>query len=504
MVALRNYLALSSSLLFASGILQALAFDNSRNDNVAVYWGQNSYGATHTSDTANWQKTLSAYCQDDAIDAIPIAFLNVFFSVGGDPEVNMANICSSNSGVFSGTNLANCQFLAADIQACQARGKIVTLSLGGASGAATFSSDAQAQTFADTIWNLFLGGSSSTRPFGSAVLDGVDLDIEGGGSTGFAAFVTRIRSHASGASKQYYVTAAPQCPFPDAFLGPVLNAVSFDAVYVQFYNNFCGLTNFNNPNAWNFATWDNWAKTQSPNRNVKIYIGAPASSTAAGSGFVDINTLSSIALQTRSQFSSFGGVMLWDASQAVANNRYDLAIKNALSNGGGSGGTITQPPASTSTAGSPSTSTPASGSCAGVAAWSSSVAYPGGSQVTFNGHLWTAKWWSQADAPGGAAQDWADNGACTARLASAAVSHSNSVSVKASSVKITSVSQAATKAPAASSSVRLTSAESTIATKLPSPKESTPIEGAAKNATATSSSESKEPSARKSSRFFRF
>jgi len=33
--------------------------------------------------------------------------------------------------------------------------------------------------------------------------------------------------------QRYYVTAAPQCPFPDAFLGSVLNAVGFDAVYVQ-------------------------------------------------------------------------------------------------------------------------------------------------------------------------------------------------------------------------------------------------------------------------------
>ncbi|KAJ3565154.1 hypothetical protein NP233_g7821 [Leucocoprinus birnbaumii] len=319
-------LALSSSLL----ALQAFAFDNGRNDNVAVYWGQNSYGATHPSDTANFQKTLSAYCQDNAIDAIPIAFMNVFFSIGGAPEINLSNICSSNSGVFPGTNLANCQFLAADIKACQARGKIVTLSMGGASGAATFTSDAQAQTFADTVWNLFLGGSSSTRPFGDAVLDGVDLDIEGGGSTGFAAFVARIRSHASGASKKYYVTAAPQCPFPDAFLGPVLNAVGFDAVYVQFYNNFCSVAS---GGSFNFADWDNWAKTQSPNRNVKIYIGAPASSTAAGSGFVDAATLGNLARTTRSQFSSFGGVMLWDASQAFANNRYDLAIKNALTSG---------------------------------------------------------------------------------------------------------------------------------------------------------------------------
>jgi hypothetical protein len=33
---------------------------------------------------------------------------------------------------------------------------------------------------------------------------------------------------------RYYITAAPQCVFPDATLGSVLNAAVFDAVYVQF------------------------------------------------------------------------------------------------------------------------------------------------------------------------------------------------------------------------------------------------------------------------------
>ena len=74
--------------------------------------------------------------------------------------------------MFAGTQLPNCQFLASAIQTCQSKGKIVTLSLGGATGAAGFTSDAQASQFATTLWNLFLGGSSSTRPFGNAVLDG--------------------------------------------------------------------------------------------------------------------------------------------------------------------------------------------------------------------------------------------------------------------------------------------------------------------------------------------
>lgn len=54
---------------------------------------------------------------------------------------------------------------------------------------------------------------------------------------------------------RYYVTGAPQCPFPDAELGSTLNTVGFDAVYVQFYNNFCGLTNYDNVNAWDYAQW---------------------------------------------------------------------------------------------------------------------------------------------------------------------------------------------------------------------------------------------------------
>ena len=82
-------------------------------------------------------------------------------------------ICNMNDdAVFPGTSLPDCSFLASDIQFCQSKGKIVTMSLGGATGAASFSSAAQATAFGDTIWNLFLGGSSSTRPFGSAVLDG--------------------------------------------------------------------------------------------------------------------------------------------------------------------------------------------------------------------------------------------------------------------------------------------------------------------------------------------
>jgi chitinase len=62
-----------------------------------------------------------------------------------------------------------------DIKTCQDAGKIVLLSLGGAIGDYGFSSSAQAESFATTVWNLFGEGTSSTRPFGSSVVDGFDL-----------------------------------------------------------------------------------------------------------------------------------------------------------------------------------------------------------------------------------------------------------------------------------------------------------------------------------------
>jgi chitinase len=47
------------------------------------------------------------------------------------------------------------------------------------------------------------------------------------------------------------------------------------------------------------------------------------------------------------------------------------------------------------------------------AAWSPTTAYNGGAVVTYNGHSWTAKWWTQGDIPGNNGQNvWTDNGPC--------------------------------------------------------------------------------------------
>ncbi len=60
----------------------------------------------------------------------------------------------------------------------------------------------------------------------------------------------------------------------------------------------------------------------------------------------------------------------------------------------------------------PPTSPTNPGTCT-AAAWSSSVAYSGGATVSYGGHRWTAKWWTQGDVPGANSQNvWSDAGTC--------------------------------------------------------------------------------------------
>lgn len=97
---------------------------------------------------------------------------------------------------------------------------------------------------------------------------------------------------------------------------------------------------------------------------------------------------------------------------SVAQNDWDFTKFTAQF----AGATPPPPPTTTTatTTAPPTTTTQpgGGGSCSGVAAWSSTTAYNGGSVVTYNGHRWTAKWWTYNDIPGGPAGVWTDDGAC--------------------------------------------------------------------------------------------
>ncbi|KAG2419134.1 hypothetical protein HFD88_002238 [Aspergillus terreus] len=307
------------------------AFDSSSSSNIAVYWGQNSYGQ---GTGAFVQRNLAYYCSNTEINIIPLAFMNGITP----PITNFANAGDNCTAFSDNVNLLNCTQIANDIKTCQKTyGKTILLSLGGATYTqGGWSSTTEAQNAAQAVWNMF-GPSTNAqvdRPFGDAVVDGFDFDFEAT-TNNLPAFGAKLRSlmDAAGGNK-YYLSAAPQCVFPDAANGATLNAVPFDLVMVQFYNNWCQTTNFQvgstTQNAFNFDVWDKWAKT-SPNPNVKVFLGIPANAGAAGSGYASGSQLQA-AISYSKQYTNFGGVMMWDMSQLYANSGFldqvvgDLAV----------------------------------------------------------------------------------------------------------------------------------------------------------------------------------
>ena len=71
---------------------------------------------------------------------------------------------------------------------------------------------------------MFLGGNHKFRPFEDAILDGIDLDIENGLPQYYNVFLDTLREYYSNQSKKYYISAAPQCVFPDKNLELVLDS----------------------------------------------------------------------------------------------------------------------------------------------------------------------------------------------------------------------------------------------------------------------------------------
>ncbi|KAF8380134.1 hypothetical protein HHK36_027616 [Tetracentron sinense] len=253
---------------------------------IAIYWGQNGN-----------EGTLTETCATGNYDFVNIAFLPTFGN-GQTPMINLAGHCDPYTN--------GCTGLSDEIQACQSQGIKVMLTIGGGAGSYYLTSSEDAKQVADYLWNNFLGGQSSSRPLGDAVLDGIDFDIEGG-TTQHWDDLARYLSGYSQQGKKVYLTAAPQCPFPDAYIGEALNTGLFDYVWVQFYNNPpCQYASDDITNLEN--AWNQWTSNITA---TKIFLGLPAAPQAAGSGFIPSGDLTSQVLPSIKDSTKYGGVMLW-------------------------------------------------------------------------------------------------------------------------------------------------------------------------------------------------
>lgn len=289
----------SSALLVLFTIVLSL-LKPSKAAGIVTYWGQ------HTD-----EGTLSSACASGNYQIVNIAFLNTFGN-GQTPVLNLAGHCDPAS---------SCSSLTSDIQACQNQGVKVFLSLGGAVGSYSLSSPQNAQEVADYLWNNFLGGQSGSRPLGDAVLDGIDFDIESGTDQYWSDLARALTAY--GSQKKVYLSAAPQCPFTDNQLITAIRDGLFDYVWVQFYNN--EQCEYKTSADALLTRWNEWTQVNTK----QIFLGLPAATGAAGSGYIPPDILTSQVLPSIKNSPKYSGVMLWDRFFDQGNG-YSAAIKGSV------------------------------------------------------------------------------------------------------------------------------------------------------------------------------
>ncbi|CZR53040.1 uncharacterized protein PAC_02918 [Phialocephala subalpina] len=297
-------------------------FNPRSNSNVAVYYGQSP--ATSTT-------SLASQCADPSIDIVILAFVISQLSGGSKyPSINFGATCGGQTAIMASQapGLLYCPDLAAQIKTCQSTyGKKVFLSVGGAASSISFTGVDQAKAFGDVLWDVFGPAGNvdaGLRPFGSVEVDGFDIDNEDGQPAHFDTLALTFRAHFSHVQhdKTYYLSSAPQCPFPDAS-DPMPMLLMCDFVFVQFYNNpSCeiGSSRFQA----SIKQWSQALDASTLSTKTKLYLGAPGWSAAGPSAYSNgIGNPQGMRKLVKGvegmNLDNFGGVMFWDGPEGVAN-----------------------------------------------------------------------------------------------------------------------------------------------------------------------------------------
>lgn len=245
-------------------------------------------------------------CADPNVDIAILSFLHLIKGSNSLPASDMFALCNDK---VKDTDLATCADWEDVINTCQQNGKKVLLSIGGATMEDSFDDPVEGpKEFAKQVWDLYGEGSGleKFRPYGKAVLDGFDMDIENHHPEGWVNFAKEMKAHFKTGTKEYLLTAAPQCPRPDASL---LDAVyEVDHLYIQFYNNeSCGKQNI--PKS--FGEWSKDILAKSP--NTKLFVGLPGAEESAIKGYYMSEEKLGFVEQLKND-PAYGGLMTWDVS----------------------------------------------------------------------------------------------------------------------------------------------------------------------------------------------
>ncbi|KAF2716428.1 glycoside hydrolase family 18 protein [Polychaeton citri CBS 116435] len=297
-----------------------------------IYWGANDS-----------EGSLADYCDGQGNDIIVLAFLSDYGN-GAAPN-GYVHDCLINT---DGTGSDECAAVGNDIKTCRSMGKKIIISLGGGGATGYPRSQDDARGIAYTLWNSYgspSATSNSPRPFGDAMVDGWDFDIESDTNiVYYNDIVGRLRELSQGdTSNTYYITGAPECYESGGHMHDLIRSSTFDKLFIQFYNNPpCEAANYvrNIDGGDHFNFDDIYNDLQgTASANAGLYIGIPASEDAADNqAYIRSNELPKL-LNDYKTHSGFAGVMLYDAGASDTVNidgcHYDEEVSSVLTTGYG-------------------------------------------------------------------------------------------------------------------------------------------------------------------------
>ncbi|XP_052162600.1 xylanase inhibitor protein 1-like [Oryza glaberrima] len=284
--------ALLLQLFFLAGLAPAAAAAGPTGQ-VTVFWGRNKD-----------EGSLREACDTGLYTMVVMSFLNVYGARGGEYRLDLAGHPVGGIG--------------GDVKHCQRKGVLVSLAIGG--GAYSLPTNQSALDLFEHLWNTYLGGGGgkgaveAARPFGDAVLDGVDFFLDRATpAERYDVLATELAKRGKPPRRALHLTATTRCAFPDRGAARALATGAFERVHVRFYGGGGGGDD-NCTVYWEDA-WDRWTAAYPRSR---IYFGLPAAPAVAEeeqdgrSGYVYPKTLYYRYVPELQKAANYGGFMIWD------------------------------------------------------------------------------------------------------------------------------------------------------------------------------------------------
>ncbi|WSL80769.1 glycosyl hydrolase family 18 protein [Kitasatospora sp. NBC_01266] len=255
-----------------------------------------------------------------AYDIIAVAFANADPSSPGGITFSLDSTLSSKLGGYT-----DAQFRA-DIAAAHAAGKKVVLSVGGQNGTISVSDSTSATDFADSAYSLI-------QQYG---FDGVDIDLENGVSPTYMS--QALHALAAKVGSGFVLTMAPQTIDMQStgtayFQLALATKDILTIVNTQYYNsgsmNGCD-GNVYSEGSVDFLTALACIQLQGGLAPSQVGLGVPASTSAAGSGYVSPQTVDNAldclangtncgSFKPPTSWPGIGGAMTWSTNWDASN-----------------------------------------------------------------------------------------------------------------------------------------------------------------------------------------